>query len=151
MCEAARIHSSRAAAGWFASEDVGNADPQALAFPLRPAMRATSSVIRVQAGAGTGVCICAGAEERRHLPARGRRHREQHGAANVPLHIRNAPTPLMKDPRKDYIYPPSDLNATPQEFLPDELKGWTFYQPSDAGFEAELAKRLDAFRKRKEK
>src|SRR5262249_36755747 len=69
----------------------------------------------------------------------------------VPLHIRNAPTPLMKDLGygKDYVYPPSNPDATPQEFLPDELKGWTFSQPSDAGFEAELAKRLAEFRRKK--
>jgi putative ATPase len=50
---------------------------------------------------------------------------------------------------KEYFYPPTDPNAPPQEFLPDELKGKMFYSPPGEGFEEELAKRLDAFRKRK--
>ena len=65
---------------------------------------------------------------------------------------RNAPTPLMKDLGygKDYVYPPSDPDAAPQEFLPDELKGWTFYAPSGEGFEADLAKRLESSEKPEE-
>jgi putative ATPase len=50
---------------------------------------------------------------------------------------------------KDYVYPHDDPNAPPQTFLPDELRDRRFYQPRDAGFEAELKRRLDVFRKRK--
>jgi putative ATPase len=70
----------------------------------------------------------------------------------VPLHIRNAPTPLMKDLGygKDYVYPPDQPGAAPQEFFPDELRGRRFYTPTGGGFEAALKRRLEAFRKRRE-
>jgi putative ATPase len=139
----------------FASEDVGNADPQALVVSI--AARDACDFI------GYPECKLSLAQCVVYLALAPKSVAIYHGyekAADtvnstapysVPLHIRNAPTPLMKDLGygKDYVYPPSDPNAPPQEFLPDELKGWTFYQPSDQGFEEELAKRLEAFRKRK--
>lgn len=141
----------------FASEDVGNADPQALTISI--AARDAADFI------GYPECKLALAQCVVYLalaPKSVSTYYAYEKAAetvnstppyNVPLHIRNAPTPLMKDLGygKDYLYPPSDPNAAPQEFLPDELKGWTFYKPTEAGFEVELAKRLEAFRKRKEK
>jgi putative ATPase len=139
----------------FASEDVGNADPQALALSI--AARDAVDFI------GYPECKLALAQCVVYLALAPKSVAIYHGyqkAADtvnstapygVPLHIRNAPTPLMKDLGygKEYVYPPSDPDATPQEFLPDELKGRTFYAPSDAGFEQELARRLAQFRRRK--
>jgi putative ATPase len=51
---------------------------------------------------------------------------------------------------KDYVYPHGQPEAPPQDFLPDELAGRRFYSPVRAGFEEELAKRLDSFRRRRE-
>jgi putative ATPase len=66
-------------------------------------------------------------------------------AAPVPLHIRNAPTRLMKELgyHKGYQYAHAVPEAyIPQEYLPDELAGTTFYEAGPFGFEKEVAKRL---------
>jgi putative ATPase len=141
----------------FASEDVGNADPQALTLSVA-ARDAVDFIGYPECKLALAQCVVYLALAPKSVSV----YKAYEAAADtvnntppygVPLHIRNAPTPLMKDLGygKDYAYPPSDPNAPPQEFLPDELRGRTFYQPADAGFETELAKRLDAFRKRKQK
>jgi putative ATPase len=66
-------------------------------------------------------------------------------AEGVPLHIRNAPTALMKELgyNKGYQYAHDVPEAyIPQEYLPDRLRGRTFYQPGAFGFEKEIAKRI---------
>ena len=66
-------------------------------------------------------------------------------AEGVPLHIRNAPTPLMKDLGygKGYQYAHDVPDAyTPQRYLPDALEGSTFYEPGTFGFERDIAKRM---------
>jgi putative ATPase len=67
------------------------------------------------------------------------------GDLPVPLHIRNAPTTLMKDIGygKDYKYAHSyQGNFIPDNFLPDELKGTVFYDPGKSPKEDEIRKRL---------
>ena len=66
-------------------------------------------------------------------------------APPVPLHLRNAPTKLMKDLgyAKDYKYAHSfEGNFVDQEFLPDALRGAKFYEPGKNAREEELRKRL---------
>lgn len=66
-------------------------------------------------------------------------------AEPVPMHIRNAPTRLMKELgyHEGYQYAHDAPEAyIPQEYLPDKLKGTEFYQPGPFGFEKEIAKRL---------
>jgi len=66
-------------------------------------------------------------------------------AEGVPMHIRNAPTALMKELgyNKGYQYAHDVPEAyIPQEYLPDRLQGRTFYQPGPFGFEKEIAKRI---------
>jgi putative ATPase len=70
---------------------------------------------------------------------------QAHPAAQVPLHIRNAPTRLMKELgyHEGYQYAHNVPEAyIPQVYLPDELAGTTFYEPGPFGFEKEIAKRL---------
>jgi putative ATPase len=75
-------------------------------------------------------------------------------AAPVPLHIRNAPTGLMKDLGygKGYRYAHDSPDAyLPQEYLPDQLRGTTFYAPGPFGYERKVAERMEWWeRKRKE-
>jgi putative ATPase len=69
----------------------------------------------------------------------------EHPAAAVPLHIRNAPTRLMKELgyHEGYQYAHAVPEAyIPQEYLPDVLAGSSFYAPGPFGFEKEIAKRL---------
>ena len=66
-------------------------------------------------------------------------------AEPVPMHIRNAPTELMKELGygKGYQYAHAVPDAyIPQEYLPESLHGAAFYQPGAFGFEKEIAKRL---------
>jgi putative ATPase len=69
----------------------------------------------------------------------------EHPAAQVPLHIRNAPTKLMKELgyHEGYQYAHAVPEAyIPQEYLPEALAGSEFYAPGPFGFEKEIAKRL---------
>jgi putative ATPase len=70
---------------------------------------------------------------------------QEHPAAQVPLHIRNAPTKLMKELgyHEGYQYAHAVPEAyIPQEYLPEALAGSAFYTPGPFGFEKEIAKRL---------
>jgi len=70
---------------------------------------------------------------------------QEHPAAQVPLHIRNAPTQLMKELgyNEGYQYAHAVPAAyIPQEYLPEALAGSSFYAPGPFGFEKEIAKRL---------
>ena len=75
---------------------------------------------------------------------------EEHGTLEVPLHIRNAPTKLMKDLGygKSYRYDHDepDAHAAGQQFLPDRLVGTRFYEPTARGMEGRIAERLAALR-----
>jgi putative ATPase len=75
-------------------------------------------------------------------------------ALPVPLHLRNAPTKLMKEMgyAKGYNHAHGNKNAlTDMECLPEALANLTFYAPSDRGFEAKLAERLEWIEKNREK
>ena len=75
-----------------------------------------------------------------------------HPAEPVPLHIRNAPTGLMKDLGygAGYRYDHAEGgHAAGQEYLPDALRGTRWYEPGSAGFEKTIAERLAWFRERK--
>jgi putative ATPase len=70
---------------------------------------------------------------------------QEHPAAQVPMHIRNAPTALMKELgyHEGYQYAHAVPEAyIPQEYLPEALAGSSFYAPGPFGFEKEIAKRL---------
>ena len=139
----------------FASEDVGNADPQALVLAV--AVRDAVDFI------GYPECKLALAQCAIYLALAEKSnavYTAYQKAADVvnntppygvPLHIRNAPTPMMKDLGygKNYVYPHDHPDAAPQDFLPGELAGTRFYQPREAGLEAELKQRLEAFRKKR--
>jgi putative ATPase len=70
----------------------------------------------------------------------------------VPFHIRNAPTTLMKDLGygKGYKYPHDyQDHFVEEEYLPENLKGRTYYHPTEQGFEKEIKKRLEVWRKKR--
>jgi len=74
------------------------------------------------------------------------------GYLPVPLHIRNAPTKLMKELEygKDYKYAHDYQNAyVPQEYFPDKLQGKVLYSPTDAGYEKIIKERVAEWRRRK--
>src|SRR3954462_4561331 len=133
----------------MAGEDIGLADPQALqlavaardAFhmlgPPEGYLPLAEMVIYLATAPKSNASyrgLSAALEAARETPA-----------AQVPMHIRNAPTRLMKDLgyHEGYQYAHSVPEAyIPQEYLPEELRGSVFYEPGPFGFEKEVAKRL---------
>jgi putative ATPase len=133
----------------FASEDVGMADPQALTIAVA-AQQATHFIGMPEANTALAqaVIYLATAPKSNALYEGYTRAQEAvHEKPNepVPLHIRNAPTPLMKEfgYGKGYRYAHNYEDAlTDMSCLPDSLAGSKYYNPTDRGFEAEIAKRL---------
>ena len=71
------------------------------------------------------------------------------GSLEVPMHLRNAPTRLMKDLGygAGYRYDPdADGGVAAQTYLPDSLAGARFYEPGEEGREPDIARRLDRAR-----
>ncbi|WKZ32154.1 MAG: replication-associated recombination protein A [Thermodesulfobacteriota bacterium] len=142
----------------FASEDIGNADPAA----LRLAIDVKDAVDFVGMPEGWiplahGVAYLATAPKSNasylaYLEAAG--DVRKHGALPAPLHIRNAPTSLMKGLGygKGYKYPHSFKDAeVEQEYLPETLKGSIYYRPNERGNEIEIAERMRRKGKKEQK
>lgn len=142
----------------FASEDVGNADPQALQVTLA-AMETVrfiglpeGKLALAQAVTYLALAPKSNALERAYLAAA--KDVEEHGPLPVPLWIRNAPTKLMKDLGygDGYEYPHEDPDAiVAQEYFPAAIRGRRYYEPVERGFEREMIKRLEYWRRLREK
>jgi putative ATPase len=140
----------------FASEDVGNADPQALQVAVS-AMEAFHFIGLPEgdlALAQAAVYLATAPKSNAIYTAYQRAQRDVRELENmpVPLHIRNPVTSLMKDLGygKDYKYPHDyPEHFVKEEYLPDNLKGRIYYHPSDQGFEREIKKRLEYWRRKR--
>ena len=137
----------------FASEDVGNADP----FALRIALGAMESFRFLGhpegdlALAQAAVYLATAPKSNSVYKAwnTARKVAREKGALPVPLHIRNAPTRLMKDLGygKDYRYAHDYKDGyAVQEYLPEAIAGSLFYRPTDRGYEKMIAGRLKQWR-----
>lgn len=133
----------------FASEDVGLADPQALrvALAARDAYHFLGSPEGELALAEAAVYLATAPKSNRVYAAWGAAlaAAREYPAEGVPLHIRNAPTSLMKELGygKGYQYAHDVPEGyLPQRYLPDALEGTTFYEPGSMGFEKDIAKRM---------
>jgi len=141
----------------FASEDIGNADPQALNVTMS-AMEAFKFLGHPEgelALAQAVVYLATAPKSNSIYSAYGKVQQlvKKSGSLPVPFHIRNAPTRLMKDLGygKDYKYAHNYTDAfVGQEYLPDKLKGRLFYAPTDRGYEKVIKQRLDKWRRREE-
>lgn len=139
----------------FAVEDIGNADPEALKMALNgmEAYRFLGSPEGDLALAQVAVYL-ATAPKSNAIYAAYKRVQEtikQTGSLETPLHIRNAPTKLMKaiGYGKDYKYAHNYQDAVvSQEYLPEKIKGRRFYHPVERGYEQTIKKRLEQWRKR---
>jgi putative ATPase len=133
----------------MAAEDVGLADPEALklAVAARDAFHALGPPEGYLPLAQMVVYLATAPKSnsaKRALHAALDAARET-PAEPVPLHVRNAPTPLMKELGygQGYQYAHAVPEAyIPQEYLPERLGGSVFYEPGSFGFEKEIAKRL---------
>lgn len=142
----------------FAAEDVGLADPQALhvALAARDTYHALGSPEGELAIAEAAVYLAVAPKSNRVYEAwkAALDLARATPAEPVPLHIRNAPSALMKELGygKGYEYAHSVPEAyTPQEYLPERLKGSVLYEPGAFGFEKDIAKRLAWWAELKEK
>src|SRR5262249_33872817 len=135
-----------------ASEDVGNADPQALAVAV--AAKGAGHFIGMPEG-NTALAQCAiylatapkdNAGDGAHSGGGDAANR---GVAEpVPLHLRNAPTKLMKDLNygMGYKYAHNESDAVADmSCLPPALQGRKYYEPAGRGFEEEIKRRLDGW------
>ena len=140
----------------FASEDIGNADPQALQVAIAakdavhfvglpegriPLAQAVTYLASAPKSNASYKAMLAAAQDV-----------ETHGALAVPLHLRNAPTGLMKNLGygKDYQYAHNyQEQIVDQQHLPDELAGKSYYTPGESGYEAEIRERLKLWREKK--
>ncbi|MDD5207740.1 MAG: replication-associated recombination protein A [Desulfobacterales bacterium] len=140
----------------FASEDVGNADPRALTVAVS-AMQAFQFIGLPEgelALAQAAVYLATASKSNALYVGYGRVKETigKTGALPVPLHIRNAPTALMKGLGygEGYRYAHDYENAyAPQEYLPDELQGKapSFYAPTDRGYEKIIRERIGEWRR----
>ena len=142
----------------FASEDVGNADPQALTVAV--AAQQAAHFIGMPEGntalAQAAIYLATAPKSNAVYKAYGRAAEDAHNevADPVPLHLRNAPTKLMKQLGygKDYQYAHDQPDAVADmDCLPDSLKGRTYYEPRERGFEKEIKRRLDGWKETKAK
>ena len=133
----------------MAAEDIGLADPEALKLAVAardayhmlgapegylPLAQMVIYLATAPKSNSSMMALQAALQAAREFPAEG-----------VPLHIRNAPTALMKELgyNKGYQYAHAVPAAyIPQEYLPEALAGSAFYAPGPFGFEKEIAKRL---------
>jgi len=137
----------------FASEDIGNADPDALGVALN-AMEAFKFLGHPEgelALAQAAVYLATAPKSNSIYSAFGKVCEviKKTGSLPVPFHIRNAPTQLMQDLGygKDYKYAHHHQEAiVAQEHMPDKLKGQHFYFPTSRGFEKTIKERLEKWR-----
>jgi putative ATPase len=141
----------------MASEDIGNADPRALQMAVS-ALQAFQ-VIGMPEGRiilGQAVTYLATAPKSNASYAgvdAALAEVRKSGALPVPLHIRNAPTKLMKEQGygKGYQYAHDyDQGYSGQECLPDKLAGRTFYEPKGHGYEKNIMERMEWLKNRKD-
>ncbi len=139
-----------------ASEDIGNADPRALQVGLNAAEAyerlgsPEGDLALAHAAAYLAAVPKSNAVYRAWQEAE--RDVKRHGSLEVPLHLRNAPTALMREHghgsgyRYDHDEP--EAYAAGVEYLPDALAGTRYYEPTDRGLEQRMAERLRRLRAR---
>ena len=139
----------------LAGEDIGLADPQALVIATA-AQQATHLIGLPEAyyplaEATVYLALAPKSDSLKRGLGELSRDLEETRADPVPLHLRNAPTPLMKSLGygKDYKYAHDyEGHVAPGEtYLPEALRDRRHYVPTDLGAEAELKRRLDALRR----
>jgi putative ATPase len=140
----------------FAAEDVGNAEPQA----LQVAVAAKDAVHFVGlpegriplAQAATFLATCPKSNASYRAMVAAAEDVKRTGVLPVPLHLRNAPTALMKGLGygAGYLYPHDyDDAVVEQDYLPEALAGRRYYEPTERGREREIGERLRTWRARR--
>jgi len=140
----------------LASEDIGNANPTALVM-ANNCFQAINVIGWPEARIILSQCViylaCCPKSNSAYMAINNAQQKvRETGDLPVPLHIRNAPTELMKDLKygKNYRYSHDfDGNFSMQEFLPEEISGEKLYKPGNNKREEELRNRLKSWWKEK--
>ncbi len=141
-----------------ASEDIGLADPQAV-LQAQAAKEAVAFIGYPECDTALAQAAiylaCAPKSNAAYVAMKAARAEvKKSGPVPVPLHLRNAPTSLMKELGygKDYTYDHDwPEKISPQQALPQELGAPSFFEPGELGFEKELRKRLEYFKRIRER
>ena len=138
----------------IASEDIGNADPRALQISLDAA--ATYERIGSPEGelalaqAVVYLAIAAKSNAVYNAFKQAMHTVKEHGSLEVPMHLRNAPTKLMKELGHSdgyrYAHNETDGFASGETYFPKELIGTRFYTPVDRGLEIKIAEKMQILR-----
>ncbi len=138
----------------IASEDIGNADPRALEITLN----AWDAFVRLGPAEGEraiahAIVYCASAPKSNAVYLAFNAAKQlvkQTGSLDVPLHLRNAPTKLMKSlgHGAEYRYAHNEVNAyaAGENYFPEPLKSTELYSPNEAGLEIKIKARLQALK-----
>ena len=135
----------------MASEDIGNADPRALRICLDAweTQERLGSPEGELALAQAVIYLAIAAKSNASYMAYNKIMRtiKETGSLEVPMHLRNAPTKLMKelDYGKGYRYAHNEQEgyAAGEQYLPDEIKDDVFYEPTDRGLEIRIREKMD--------
>jgi putative ATPase len=141
----------------MASEDIGLTDPRALSIALAASdtYRLLGSPEGELAIAEAAIYLATAPKSNRVYVAwqQAKAAADQYPAESVPLHLRNAPTRLMKEAGfgDGYRYDHDEGgHAAGQQYLPDVLAGAHWYKPTRLGFEKTLAERIEWWTKTRE-
>jgi putative ATPase len=134
----------------MASEDIGNADPRALQICINAweaQERLGSPEGELALAQAVVYLACAPKSNAVYMAYNAAMaDARQSGSLGVPVHLRNAPTKLMKslDYGKEYRYAHNEPEAyaAGENYLPDELAGRQYYQPVDRGLEIKIKEKL---------
>ncbi|NOU22945.1 MAG: recombination factor protein RarA, partial [Methyloglobulus sp.] len=134
----------------MASEDIGNADPRALQIAINAweaQERLGSPEGELSLAQAVVYLACAPKSNAVYMAYNAAmRDAKQHGSLPVPIHLRNAPTKLMKslDYGKEYRYAhhEPEAYAAGENYFPDELKGSCYYEPVNRGLEIKISEKL---------
>jgi putative ATPase len=140
----------------MASEDIGNADPRALTMSLEACevYERLGSPEGELAIAQAVVFLACTAKSNAVYAAFGEAMEDarQRGSLDVPLHLRNAPTRLMKELGygKNYRYAHNepDAYAAGEKYFPDEMDARQYYRPVPRGLEIKIAEALERRKKK---
>ena len=138
----------------MANEDIGLADPRALELALN------ACAVYERLGSPEGelaiaqaiVYLACTSKSNAVYTAYGKAMSaaQENGSAEVPLHLRNAPTRLMKQKNYGkayrYAHDEPEAYAAGEKYLPDELQHHSFYQPTARGLEGKIGERLARLR-----
>ncbi|WP_223570104.1 replication-associated recombination protein A [Pseudomonas sp. BF-R-26] len=135
----------------MASEDIGNADPRALSLCLAAwevQERLGSPEGELAVAQAITYLACAPKSNAVYMGFKAAmRSATEHGSLEVPLHLRNAPTKLMKQlgygDEYRYAHDEPDAYAAGEDYFPDELEPQRFYQPVPRGLELKIGEKLN--------